>query len=455
MTRMKHYDLIVIGAGVGLTIAQTGVRLGWKVALIESGPLGGTCLNRGCIPSKRLIHAADVLTEIEHAAQLGITADIKDINFKKIIQDTNQAIDQEATEIETAIQKNPKIDLYKTTAYFKENKIIIADNEELAAKRIVIAAGTRPIIPNIPGIETINYLTSTEALRLEDRPESMIIIGGGYIATELGHFFGTLGTKVTIIEQSKNLVMAEDSDIAQSFTRLFSKKHTVKLNTKIISVAKNQDDSVNVQVKYKDNSTEIISADKLLLAVGRQPNTDTLKLKNTDITLDTRGYIVTNDFLETNIPGIWSLGDIIGKAPFRHGANWEATHLKNYLAGDTSLAVDYSIMPHAIFSSPQVAGVGLTEEQVKKQGIAYVIAQKPYSITALGQAMHTTPDHFVKYILDPKQEIILGCHIIGPQASILIHEVIVAMRAGGKVSLLRDSIHIHPALSEVVQRTLL
>ena len=204
----------------------------------------------------------------------------------------------------------------------------------------------------------------------------------------------------------------------------------------------------------KGNTAQVVKAEALLITAGITPNSDLLKVEKTGVKINERGYIAVNEYMETSVPGIWALGDIVGKAPFKHGANFEAKHVFWNLRGNKKYAVDYSVMPHAIFTSPQIAGVGLTEEQAKEQGIAYEVRRGDYKTSGMGKAIEEN-DGFVKFIVDKKHDKILGCHILGPEASILIHEVIVAMAgAGGSISAIKNSIHIHPALSEVVQRAL-
>ncbi|MDP3970648.1 MAG: dihydrolipoyl dehydrogenase [bacterium] len=448
----KKYDLIVIGAGVGLRIANFFAnQKKWKVALIEPGPLGGTCLNRGCVPSKLLIHPADVIRTIKSASKLGIDAEIKNIDFKKIIAHANDYVDGDATNIEKSVSNNENIDLYKEYAEFIDDKIIKVGANKITSEKIVISAGTRPSTPPIEGINDIDYLTSAEALRLTTLPKSMLIIGGGYIAVELGHFYGTLCTELTIIERAERLVSLEDIDISTLITEVFSDRYNVKIKTEVVRITKENNE---YQITIRDlanDQEEILSAEQVLVATGRKPNTDILKMSNTNIKLNKFGYIETNNFLETNVAGIWALGDINGTAQFRHTANWEAKHIINFIQGNKDAKITYEAMPHAIFTSPQVAGVGLTEDAAKKAGIGYIIKKRPFNTVAMGKAMEEN-DGFVKFILSANQETILGCQIVGPEASILIHEVIVSMKAsGGKVSAIKNTIHIHPALSEVVQ----
>ena len=453
--KTKHYDLIVIGAGSGLDVAVAAAQnYDWKVAMIEKGPMGGTCLNRGCIPSKIIIHPADLAETIKNASKFGIQAEIKKIDFSSIINRSNSHVDEESEMIERNLKESKILDLYKTKGEFVDSKTIAVGKEKITGDKILIAAGARPFIPPIEGLDKINYLTSTEALRLEKQPKSMVIIGGGYIASELGHFYGALGTKITVIQKGERLVDREDIDISKKFTEVFSKKYEVFLNSEVKSVKEKKDGTKIVTFEGAGGKEGTVEAEEVLIAVGIQPNTDTLGLENTKVETNERGYIKVSDFMETAQKDVFALGDIVGKAPFKHGANWEAQHVFSNLRGERKYPVSYLAMPHAIFSSPRVAGVGLTEQQAKEKNLSYEVRTHEYKDTGMGIALGEE-DGFVKFIIDPKKDKILGCHILGPNASILIEEVVVVMKvAGGDIAAIKNSIHIHPALSEVVQRAL-
>ncbi len=449
------YDLLVIGSGSGLSVAsKLATEHNFRVAVIESGPIGGTCLNRGCIPSKMLIHVAEVLETINTAKQFGIDASVHAIDFARITNRVHEMVDEESRMLEENIRDHPRIDLYTGIAQFVASKEVLVADTQITADRVLIAAGARPFVPPIPGIESVEYWTSTEALRQNMQPSSLIIIGGGYIGMELGHFYGNLGTDVTVIEMLDLLLAREDHEIAETFTQLFSKKYPVYLKSKIEKVSQKADGTKVVTCITSTNERKDFEAEALLLVTGTKPNSDTLHLENTKVAVNERGYIQVDEYLQTTEENVWALGDIVGKAPFKHGANYEANIILNNIVGNEKMKADYSVMPHAVFSSPQVAGVGLTEEQVKESGIPYEVRKKEYIKTGMGQAMQAH-EGFVKFIINPTDETILGCHIIGPHASTLIQEVVLAMStAGAKTSAIKNSIHIHPALTEVVQRAL-
>ena len=460
---MQKFDLIVIGSGSGLDVANAATQNGLKVAVIEKDRMGGTCLNRGCIPSKLLIHSADVAEIIKSANLFGIEVDGLSVNFQRIVERVNGIIDHNSGQIKNAFKdiENPKL-FAKECKFIGEKTILIGDNEKITAEKILIASGTRPQIPKkIKGLEGSSYITSDEALRLKKQPRVITFIGGGYITCELAHFFGSLGTEINIVQLGDALIPNEDEEISKKFTEVFSKKYNVYLGYETESVSKSKRNSDNdadsifqIIAKNSDGRKSLeLDSDQLLLAVGRIPNSDILDIEKAGVKVDEKGFIITDDYLETNVKGIFALGDAVGRYQFKHNANHESQYaFNNILHPNRKVAVDYTAMPHAIFSSPQVAGVGFTEQELKKKSIDYQRSVYPYINTGMGEAIEDR-DGFVKFLVDGKSRKILGCHIIGSHASILIHEVLVAMRVGdGTIDSISRTIHIHPALSEVIAR---
>jgi mycothione reductase len=460
---LLKFDLIVIGSGSGLDVANAATQNGLKVAVIEKDRMGGTCLNRGCIPSKLLIHSADVAEIIKSANLFGIEVERLSVNFQKIVERVNNITDHNSGQIKKAFKdiENPKL-FAKECKFVGEKTILIGDNEKITAEKILIASGTRPQIPKkIKGLEGSSYITSDEALRLKKQPRVITFIGGGYITCELAHFFGSLGTEINIVQLGDALIPKEDEEISKKFTEVFSKKYNVYLGYETESVSKSKRNSDNdadsifqIIAKNSDGRKSLeLDSDQLLLAVGRIPNSDILDIEKAGVKVDEKGFIITDDYLETNVKGIFALGDAVGRYQFKHNANHESQYaFNNILHPNRKVAVDYAAMPHAIFSSPQVAGVGFTEQELKKKSIDYQRSVYPYINTGMGEAIEDR-DGFVKFLVDGKSRKILGCHIIGSHASILIHEVLVAMRVGdGTIDSISRTIHIHPALSEVIVR---
>ena len=451
---IKKYDLIVIGSGAGLEVANAAAQSGLKVAIVEKSRLGGTCLNRGCIPSKLLIHSADVAEIIKMGDLFGIRVEKFSIDFQKIVDRVNGIIDSDSNDISNAFKNlaNPK--LFPLECKFVAEKTLLVGREKITANMILIAAGTRPAIPKIKGLATLNYVTSDEALRIDRQPGVLTIIGGGYIAAELSHFFGSLGTKVNIIHHRETLIPDEDEEISKKFTEIYSKKYNVYLECISALVTKKNGKFV-ISAKTRNSGRYLeIESDQLLVATGRVPNSDNIDLSKTGVDVDGDGFIKVNKTLETNVEGIFALGDIIGRYQFRHSANLEAQYAYyNILNYKKKIPVDYSAMPHAIFSSPQVAGVGYTEQELKqKSNKDYVKSIYRYIDTAMGRVLEDK-EGFVKFLVSKETRKILGCHIIGTHASVLIHEVLVAMKSGdGTIDNISKTVHVHPALSEVVAR---
>lgn len=476
---MQKFDLIVIGSGSGLDVVNAIYQYGLKVAVIEKHRMGGTCLNRGCIPSKLLIHSADVAEIIKRSHLFGLKVNGFSVDFPTLVERVNGIVDSESNELRKAFEgrENPKLFVKKCKFVGEKKLSMVGDNsdenhnETITAEKILIASGTRPRIPEINGLKETSYITSDEALRLKTQPKVLTIIGGGYIASEFAHFFGTLGTKINIIQRRSVLIPDEDEEISKKFTEIFSKKYNVYLDYKIESVSNDNDgDSGNkVIVRAKNSSGKSIEldSDQLLVAAGRVPNSDTLDLEMTGVKINKRGFIIVDIYLESNVEGIFAFGDVIGRYLFKHNANHEAQYAYyNLLHPKSMIPVNYFAMPHAIFSSPQVAGVGFTEQELVKEQqknnnpkniLEYQKSVYPYIKTGMGQAIDDR-DGFVKFLVRKTDRKILGCHVIGSQASTLIHEVLVAMKANAKngdagtIDNITKTIHIHPALSEVVAR---
>lgn len=446
---MKKFDVLVVGAGSGLEIASFAAGRGLSVALVEEGPLGGTCLNRGCIPSKMLIHSADVIETIKNSQKFGIKATIESIDFTSIVKRVSEIVDGDAYGIEESIKQGSNPTLYKTRGKFIGPKQMQVGSEQIEADKVFIVGGTRPLIPPIPGLDTVKYITSTEALRLKKQPEQMVVIGGGYIACELAHFFGSLGTKVTILVRGDLLLNNEDQEIAEWFTKEFSKKQHILFRTETESVSQ-KGDLITIKLKGKD---EKLVCDQLLVATGRVSNSDILDVKATGVEVDEKGYIKVNEYLETNVPGVWAFGDIVGILPFRHTANDQVGWAIRNAFTEHKVEADYFAIPHAVFSSPQIGGVGKTEQELKKEGIAYKVGRAYLKDTGMGGALQE--DGLVKVLTDESGKKILGCHIIGYEASTLIHEAVIAMKTTDDISAITQSVYVHPALSEVVQRAFL
>lgn len=483
---MKEYDLVVIGTGVGLTVLNQGLGMGWKCAVVEDAKFGGTCLTRGCIPSKVLVQPADIIREVEHAKKIGIDIKIEKIDWELISKRMWQQIN-ESKEIEEGISQVDSLKVYKGIGEFTgmyTMKVKLNQNnqysEEFKGKRFVIASGAREFIPPISGLEETGYITSKSFFgeNFPKKPwDSLIIIGGGIIAAEFAHIFSAFGTKVTIVEMLPRLISTEEPEISEILENVFKKRMTVLTNHKAIAVSKKNGKKIVTLEDTRSGNKKEISAEELFLAVGRKSNADWLKVEKCGIEIDKKGFIKTNQFLETNQKNIWAIGDANGQFQFRHKANHDAEIvIRNMMGfGDQKTAVDYSAVPWAIFTNPQVGHVGLTEAEAIAKGYEIYVATKRYSEVAKGFAMGYSPgdedDGLVKIIIDKSYKI-LGAHIIGPEASLLIQPFVFLMNSGytcqprsqdlkvisksmmacpdaGSFLPMYNSMIIHPSLNEV------
>ncbi|ELZ19060.1 dihydrolipoyl dehydrogenase [Natrinema limicola] len=455
---METYDIVVLGGGSGSQVAAAGSQQGLETAVVEPGPLGGACITRGCVPSKALIHRADVLEEIRSAEAVGIDAQATDVDYGEITAAIHDTVYEQAANKAANLQADDNITLYRGVGRFVDDRTIdieptdeTTDTERIRGETVIIAVGGRPVVPPIDGLETVDYRTSDDVLFFDERPDELVIVGGGYIGAELGYFFGALDVDVSIVGRSDQLVPREDDDVSAVVTDSLETHCDVYTGYEATAVAEG-DGGVTVTAEPTDDGSDTdaveLAGDDLLLATGRRPNTDTLALEATGVETDETGAVETDEFLKTTADGIWALGDVIGAPPFKHAADYETRVVTENVLEESQRAVDYEAMPHAVFTDPQVASVGRTEDGLIDEGHEYEAVTVPYGAAPLGMIL-AADDGFVKAIAGPDGEI-LGCHIVGPQASTLLHEVVVAIDGGGTVDDITETVHVHPALNEVV-----
>ncbi len=450
---MADFDLCVIGSGSGNSIVDKRFG-GQRVALVEGGTFGGTCINVGCIPTKMLVYPADLARTPGQAGRLGVDLELHRVRWPDIRDRVFGRIDEVSASGKAYREHSDTVTLFSEHARFVGLKTLELERSgTITADRFVIAAGSRAVIPDLPGLDSVEHHTSDTVMRLPQLPASMLIMGGGYIAAEFAHIFSAYGTAVTVVNRSARLLRKEDDDVAQRFTDLLGQSVDVRLNTKIISVEPGPSGLIRAQLS---DSAEPIDIEVLLIATGRTPNGDTLQLSATGVEMADDGYVVVDDHQQTTTPGIFALGDVCSRHQLKHVANHEARVVQHNLLHPTEMiASDHRYVPHAVFSAPQVASVGLTERQAREKGIAYRVGWQDYGDTAYGWAMEDV-DHFVKIITDAGSDLIVGAHLVGPQASSLIQPLIQAMSFGLTArDMARGQYWIHPAMAEVVENALL
>jgi len=439
---MEIYDLVAIGTGVGSSVLSTALNLGLKCAIVEEGKFGGTCLTRGCIPSKILVYPADMIREAQHAEKVGVEFTLKGYDWDLIAKRMWSKID-ESKDIEKGMSNITTLTVYKGTGEFtgeyqmqvknKENQEIIG---EFKGDKFVIASGARSFIPPIEGLEEAGYITS-ESFFGEKFPKhpwnSLIIIGGGIIAAEFSHIFSALGTEITMVEMLPRLLSTEEPDISEFVEANFKKHMNVYTNYRAVKARSKKGMKVVIIENVETGEKREVKAEEIFVAAGVLSNADILKVEKTGVKVDKSGYIITNEFLETNMENIWCLGDANGLYQFRHKANYEAGICTNNIFGREKKKVDYSAVPWAIFTFPQIGHVGMTEAQAIESGHEIYVAKRHYSYVAKGFAMGfdegDDDDGFVKLVVDKSYKL-LGAHVVGYHAAVLVQPFVYLMNSG-------------------------
>ena len=461
---IEEFDLVIVGTGSGNSIPGPEFDH-WKIAIVERGLFGGTCLNVGCIPSKMFVYAADVAQIVRTADAYGIEAEVTGVNWSAIRDRVFGRIDPivEGGENYRLGDECPNITVIKGEGLLVGERILDIASEDGGVRRItgrhmVLGAGARPFLPPYPGLTDVDFHTSDTVMRLDVLPERMVILGGGYIASELGHVFSAFGCKVTMLNRGDRLLRREDEDISRRFTELMSQRLDVRCGVEVLNV-KQEGETFSVDINA-GGETAVIEADAILVAAGRVPNGDLIGAESCGIDCKD-GRVLVDEHFRTSMPGVWAFGDISNIHQLKHLANAEVKALRhNLLVADgvsecPMRRVNSAFVPHAVFGDPQIASVGLTEKEAIEKGLPLSVASKEYGATAYGWAMEDS-ESFCKLIANAESRQLLGAHIIGPQASTLIQQLIQGMEFGQTVDeLASDQFYIHPALTELVENALL
>ncbi|HUG84863.1 MAG TPA: mycothione reductase [Euzebya sp.] len=448
----RHHDLAILGTGSGNSIPTEEME-DWSIAVVEPGLFGGTCLNRGCIPSKMFVHAADVARTIATAGTFNVHGTFEGVDFPALRDRIFGRIDPIAAGGEAYRRSQRHITVYDKPGRFTGPMTITSGEQTFTADRIVLAVGSRPRIPDIEGVQDVSYHTSDTIMRLDDLPRRLVVLGGGAVAAEMAHVFAALGSRVTMVLRGAHLLTHEEPEIGQALTTAFAARG-IDMHLGTVAIAAKQR-AEEIEVQLSDGDT--VTTDVLLIATGRVGNGDGMDLAAGGIEADNRHRPKVDQFLGTTVPGVWALGDMTGHhQDLKHIANAHAKAIRhNLLHPDAPVAPVVPNQPRATFTDPEVASVGLLEAEAVTGGHAVSVGQRHYSGAAYGWALEDTTS-FCKVVVDAESRRILGAHIIGPMASILIQPLVQAITFGQTADqLATEMVWPHPALTEVIEQALL
>lgn len=455
MANQVDYDVLIIGSGPGGYVA--GIRaaqLGLKAAVIEKDKTGGVCLNIGCIPSKALIHQAEIYRAIPGLAAMGIKADLSGFDYLKVFEKSRQAADRLSRGVAFLLKKN-QVDLIQGEAVqVKSGEVSLQDGRKMTGKNIILATGSRPReIPGFPFDEQ-DILSSTGALMLQTLPKSLLILGSGAIGVEFAHIMNAFGVEVQLVEMLDRILPLEDDEVVDILYRSFEKRD-IKMDTSTKALSQTLvDGKRQVLLEGQDGKQKTSVADKILVSVGRLPNTAGLGLADAGVILDAGGFVQVGDFYQTDVPGIYAIGDIVRTPLLAHVASKEGELVVEHIAGHAlEPRIDPFSIPGATYCEPQVASFGITERQAMAQSIAYKKAVFPYRGAGKSVAVDQT-DGLVKVLTDPTTGEILGAHIVGAEATELIHELLLARKSELLPEDIAGMIHAHPTMSEILMEVM-
>lgn len=454
---MADLDLLIIGTGSGNSILTPEFE-DRRVGIVERDVFGGTCLNRGCIPSKMLVVPANRVVEAEEAARLGVDLRLHRVDWPAVRDRVFGRIDPIAAGGEAYREGQDHVTVFRGDARFSGPHTVRIGDDEVVADQIVLAAGARPYLPPVPGLADVPFHTSDTIMRIDRIPEHLVILGGGYIAAELGHVFSALGCRVSVVHRGDRLVRHEDVEISTRFTEQFGRRVYLHLNAEVRSVSHVDGEFVLEVDRLADRTptTEVVTGDALLVTTGRIPNGGQLNVTATGVRLDPAGYVLTDDTLQTDAAGIWALGDIRNPLQLKHLANREAKVVShNLLHPEDPWRVDERVVPHAIFSHPEIGSVGEREVDLDARRHPYRVGRCGYDGIAYGWALEDTAG-FAKVLVCAETGLLLGGHVIGQQAATLAQQVAQAMQFGIPADrLAREQIWCHPAVPELLENALL
>ncbi len=441
------YDAIIIGSGqAGNPLSHQLADLGWTVALIEKSHLGGTCINTGCTPTKTMVHRAQVAHYARHAARWGVQSEQVSVDLARIVLQKDQIVQSFRDGQQRQVDRRPNLRLYRGQARFVGPHQIKVGEDLLESEKIFIDTGARPLIPSIPGLDTVDYLTNERIMELTQLPVHLIILGGGYVGLEFAQMFQRFGSRVTIIHHSEQILPREDPEVAAELQKaLAAEGIDFLLNTRTTAVEK-KDGSIILAIEGS-HGLSTVTGSNLLVATGRLPNSDDLGVDEAGIEIDKKGFIKVNGRLETNVPGIWALGDVKGGPAFTHISYNDFQIVYGNLVEGRTLSVDNRIVPYCVFTDPQLGRVGMTEKEARVKGYKLKVGKIPMTNVARALERDETAG-LMKIVVDAMTDHILGASILSSEGGELVQILGTLMLSNQPYTLLKGAVYIHPTLAE-------
>src|SRR5437773_6959935 len=446
------YDAIVIGSGQGGNpLSQNLADRGWSVALNEKAHLGGTCINTGCTPTKTMVASAQVAHYARNAARWGVRASGVNVDLPAIVARKDKVVHSFREGQQRRVDARKSLRLCRGQARFVSPHQLRVGDEQLESERIFINTGARPDLPRLPGLDEVDYLTNASIMELRELPEHLLVLGGGYIGLEFGQMFRRFGSQITVVQRSGQILPREDADVAAELQKALESEGirfllNAQANRVQKPVSKSKDGRVSLAVDGSDGPTEVAGS-HLLVATGRKPSTDELDLDKAGVETDQGGFIKVNGRLETNVPGIWALGDVKGGPAFTHISYNDFQIIYGNLVEGKNLSTAHRIVPYAVFTDPQLGGVGITEKEARARGYRLKIGKSPMSAVARAIEREETAG-LMKLVVDAATDRILGAAILGAEGGELVQLIGFVMLAGAPYTLLKGAVYIHPTLAE-------
>ncbi|HEV2493743.1 MAG TPA: mercuric reductase [Terriglobia bacterium] len=445
---MAKHDAIVIGSGQGGNpLAQNLADRGWSVALIEKAHLGGTCINTGCTPTKTMVASAQVAYYARHAARWGVRASGVSVDLPAIVARKQKVVESFRAGQQRRMDARKTLRLYHGEARFVSPHQVRVGDDVLEGERIFINTGARPAIPPLAGLDSVDYLTNASIMELNELPEHLLVLGGGYIGLEFGQMFRRFGSRVTIVYRGEHILGREDADVVAELQKALEAEGVTFVRIAKVSRVDKNNGQVSLTVEGSDPATSTVTGSHLLMAVGRKPNSDQLDLEKAGVETDAAGFVKVNGRLETNVPGIWALGDVKGGPAFTHISYNDFQIIYGNLIERKSLSTDHRIVPYSVFTDPQLAGVGLTEKEARVGGYRLKIGKVPMTSVARAIERDETAG-LMKVVVDAANDHILGASILSTEGGELVQILGTVMLAGLPYTLMKGAIYIHPTLAE-------